>query len=215
MRFSRLALLIAIAFLLHPAQAQMQPALEERDGRWFAPGSDTPYTGPVTDPGRMQGQYTDGRRDGLWVWTYPDGQREYQMVYEAGRRVRAQGWHPNGRLERTQSYQDDRLHGTVQSWDRHGTLREEASYAAGQRHGTYLLWDHDGQRLYTAEYQRGTLHGAAVWWYDDVRKRWETHYAEGRRTGTWSQWDPDGSLRMQSTWADGVLVSRHNPHAGH
>lgn len=210
-------LLLIIAILLAPVvNAQvLQSNLEEREGLWYEKGSNTPYSGQVTEPDRMEGQIENGKRIGEWVWYDSAGHREFLMVYENGERVRAIGWHPNGQQESEETYKDGQRDGLMRQWDDNGLLRQEQAFQAGKPHGTSTLWDHTGALLYTAEYKEGALHGPAIWWYSEDQKRWETHYAMGERTGIWSQYDPDGDLRMQSTWDQGTLVSRHNPHADH
>lgn len=210
-------LLLLFALLLAPvANAQvLQTDLEEREGMWYEKGSDTPYSGQVTEPDRMEGQIEDGKRIGEWVWYAPEGHREYMMVYENGERVRAMGWHPNGQKESEMTYKNDQRDGPMRQWDDNGLLRQEQAFQAGEPNGTNTLWDHTGALLYTAEYKEGALHGPVIWWYGEDQKRWETYYDMDERTGTWSQYDPDGDLRMQSTWNQDTLVSRHNPHADH
>ncbi|HMB92648.1 MAG TPA: toxin-antitoxin system YwqK family antitoxin [Rhodothermales bacterium] len=198
-------------------QAQVAQAdLEQREGLWYDKDSETPYTGLVAEPDRMEGRMEAGKRVGEWVWYYPSGQREFLMVYDdEGQRVRAEGWHPNGNKDSERRFKDGQVDGVMRHWDHNGVLRQEHHFKAGQPHGKDTLWDHNGALLYTATYVEGKLDGPAIWWYTDGQKRWETLYAMGERTGTWAQYAPDGDLLMQSEWKDGSLVSRHNPHGNH
>lgn len=207
-----LSLILAVGGQAQVAQAD----LEQRDGLWYEKGTETPYSGPVAEPERMEGRMEDGHRVGEWVWYYPSGQREYLMVYsDEGQPLRAEGWHPNGNKDSERTFKEGQVDGPMRHWDHNGVLRQEHHFKAGQPHGKDTLWDHNGALLYTATYVEGKLDGPAIWWYPDGQKRWETHYAMGERTGTWAQYAPDGDLRMRSEWDNGTLVSRHNPHADH
>ncbi len=212
-----LLLILSGSLLLNQAvNAQIRlNDLELRDQLLYEPGSDTPYTGPVTDNGTTVGQVEAGKRMGEWVWYSPQGDREFMVVYEDGVRIRSMGWHPNGQRETEWTFKNGQPDGTMRSWDRHGTLRQERVMVAGLLQGSYQIWDHHGNLLYSATYTNGELDGPATWWHTNGNKRWETHYAAGEKTGTWEQRDTDGSLRMRTEWENGILVSRHNPHANH
>jgi len=208
---------VLCGFFATSAWAQVRYAdLEERDGLLYRDGSETPYSGPIVDPGELTGRVSNGLRDGEWLWTYPSGEPDHRMVYASGEITLSEGWHRNGQLELRWEYRDGVPHGTSRSWDRHGTLRQERAWANGRPEGTYRLWDHNGGVLYTAEYRDGALDGAVVWWYPSGQKRWETAYSQGKRAGTWTQYAPDGRVQMQSEWSAGELLSRiTNPHARH
>ena len=58
--------------------------LVERDGVYYQKYSDVPFTGNVT--GKEQGEIKKGKRDGLWVRFYKNGQLLSKHTYENGKK---------------------------------------------------------------------------------------------------------------------------------
>lgn len=216
-RLRGLSALLLLALVATPALAQpVHPdSLEMRDGRYYAPGSATPYTGALEDPGRMVGQVEDGLRVGTWKGWYPDGQLNWAFEHDAGQLVKRTIWHANGAKRMEGRYVAGKPDGVHPRWDAGGQKVSEETYREGALHGPRRVWDADGHLLQEAQYKDGQLDGPATWYYASGAKRWETHYAAGQRTGTWTQWTAKGELFMQTEWADGKLVKRHNPHRDH
>ncbi|MFT5514883.1 MAG: antitoxin component YwqK of YwqJK toxin-antitoxin module [Rhodothermales bacterium] len=212
-----ITLLVACLVLLAPA-VTAQIALDDlmaRDGLLHEAGATQAFTGAVETPGRLSGQVEQGLRHGTWTWYFPSGDRDYEIVYLDGKQSRRKGWHDGGSVKNRVDFMDGKPHGVAEVWDRNGILRNRVSYALGFRDGEDRLYDHTGALLLSVEYAQNVKHGAAVWWYADGTVRWRTAFESGQRTGTWAQYGTDGSLSMESTWEEGRLVSRNNPHAGH
>jgi antitoxin component YwqK of YwqJK toxin-antitoxin module len=208
-----LGLLLVTASTVWAQVANSQ--LEERDGLWYVKGGETPYSGPVAGDDGPTGEMKDGRRTGTWIWTYEDGEKQFEMVYDNGTRIKGTGWHANGKIESEMAFKDGIPNGPRRSWDDEGHLRHEEFFVDGKRNGRETVRDQNGAVLYTADYKDGEPDGEVVWWYADGTPRWTTHYEAGARSGRWSQMAPDGELMMESTWDAGKLVSRDNPHEGH
>lgn len=212
-----LTALAAFVLISPTATAQVtSDELEQRDGLYYRTGQPAPFTGLVENPGESRGNVENGERVGEWTWWYPDGQRALLISYDDGTPLNQTRWHENGQVSSRTTYDDEgRITGLMQHWDVNGTLRDAHEWEAGMEHGEARQYDHNGNLLRTAYYVDDKKHGTETWWYTDGTKRWEIHFDEGARTGTWTQYDPDGQVQMQSVWADGKLISRNSPHAGH
>lgn len=103
---------------------------------------------------RLQGEYVDGVRDGLWLSWHPNGNRRGE-----------------GRLHREQRV------GTWVMWDENGQKRSQLSYDEGVRHGMSTIWDADGNVIETGEYVRNKKHGTWVTYVDGERT--ETNWVNG------------------------------------
>lgn len=92
---------------------------------------------------KMQGEYLDGVREGLWRSWYLDGKMRGE-----------------GRLHR------DRRVGTWTMWHDNGQKRSEAAYEVGLTHGRSTVWDADGKVIKTGEYVRGKKYGIWITYVD-------------------------------------------------
>ncbi len=103
---------------------------------------------------KMQGEYVDGVRDGLWRSWYPDG------------RMRGEGrLHRNKRI------------GTWTMWHDNGQKRIETAYDKGLAHGRSTAWDADGNVIETGEYVRKKKHGIWITYVDGEKT--ETEWVNG------------------------------------
>ncbi len=210
-----LTLLLAMAVAPALAQTVHPDSLEQREGLLYEKGSDTPYSGTVEDPGREVGQVEDGMRIGAWKGWHLNGQLSWVFEYENGKTRKRTIWHDNGAKRMEGNFIDGKPDGVFPRWNEREQKVSEETYRAGKLHGPRRLWDPDGNLLQETQYEDGQRHGPSTWYFANGQKRWETHYDAGERTGIWTQWTSKGELFMQSEWAGGQLVNRHNPHEGH
>ena len=105
---------------------------------------------------KMQGEYLDGVREGLWRSWYSDG------------RMRGEG-----RLHRNKRV------GTWTMWHDNGQKRIETTYDKGLAHGRSTSWDADGNVIETGEYVRKKKHGIWITYVDGEKT--ETEWVNGVR----------------------------------
>ncbi len=99
---------------------------------------------------KMQGEYFDGVRTGLWRSWYSDGIMRGE-----------------GRLHL------DKRFGTWTMWHENGQKRIETPYDKGLSHGRSTSWDADGNVLKTGEYVRGKKHGVWITYVDGEKTETE------------------------------------------
>ena len=103
---------------------------------------------------KMQGEYIDGVRDGLWRSWWSDGIMRGE-----------------GRL-----YRNKRI-GTWTMWHENGQKRIETSYDKGLTHGRSTTWDAEGNVVETGEYVRKKKHGIWITYVDGEKT--ETEWVKG------------------------------------
>ena len=65
-----------------------------KKGIYYELNSDKPYSGEVivyydyeNEDKYFEGNYKDGKEDGLWTYWYRNGQLEKKIIYENGRKI--------------------------------------------------------------------------------------------------------------------------------
>ena len=108
--------------------------LEERESIWYLKGSDTPYTGKsfiLYDNGQkeFEGNWKDGKMDGLWSEWYENGQKKIKNNYKDGKPNGLWvNWHENGQKSGEENYKDGKAYGVKMEWHPNGQKRREAIF---------------------------------------------------------------------------------------
>ena len=90
-------------------------SLEEREGLVYIKGSDTPYTGKHSifyENGYelVEGNYKDGKLDGLGVEWDAKGQKKTEFLFKNGKEDGLQlMWHENGQKKSEENFKDGEL----------------------------------------------------------------------------------------------------------
>lgn len=131
-----------------PAPASVaRTRLENRGGRFYRPGADSPFSGWITDQ-------------------HPSGEMKLRSAVVDGRlHGVSEGWFTNGVPELREHFQRGLPHGQRVTWHANGQKRSEGELAAGQQQGMYRQWDEEGKLLAEAEFEAGKPHGLSRAWY--------------------------------------------------
>ena len=111
--------------------------LEDRVGVMYLPNEETPFTGRTEsfyENGQKgaEGNFKDGKQDGLWT-----------------------GWYENGQKRQQINYKDGKSEGLYIEWDKNGQKKFEANYKDGKLNGTWTEWNKDGTEEYRITYKDG------------------------------------------------------------
>ena len=129
----------------------------------------------------VEGRYSDGLREGVWIERYPDGSMRSRGSWEGGRRNgQWEWWYDDSTPKKSGVYADEQPDGTWREWYRNGQMRLEARWSGGLPDGEWREW-HEGGSL------------ASV-----------GRYREGLEEGTWEILHPDGSLEARLNYRGGV-----------
>lgn len=160
--------------------------LEQREGRYFRPGTDAAFTGWVTDH-------------------FVGGQLKLRSAVVEGRlHGESVGWFTNGVTELREYFQRGLPHGPRLTWHENGKPRSEGRLVAGQQHGVYRLWHENGRLAAAAEFAAGKPHGLSRAWYPDGSLKAEAlmHHGEVQARHVY----PDGTR-----WEPTLLAGTRNP----
>ena len=139
---------------------------EEGAQLYYAPNSQTPYTGWVVKHvpnlrasisilSRLY-QLKDGKLHGLSTWWYENGKKSGEANYVDGK---AHGletwWYENGQKSSETNYVDGKLHGTDTRWFDNGQKGRESNLKDSRRHGLETEWDKEGNVTRQVRYENG------------------------------------------------------------
>ena len=119
--------------------------LEQRESIWYLIGSDTPYTGKsfeLYDNGqkRWEGNFKDGKADGLSVM-----------------------WFENGQKESEANFKDGKPDGLGVAWHENGQKRNEVTFKDGTFDGLEVVWHENGQKAQERNYKNGLIISDKFW----------------------------------------------------
>ena len=95
--FKTLLTILFISLLSSPSWSVNYDDLVYREGLYYQKFTDVPFSGQVT--GQDQGSFKNGKKEGAWVWYYPNGQLWEKGNFKNGQREGAWFFYePNGTL---------------------------------------------------------------------------------------------------------------------
>ncbi|NJC87015.1 MAG: hypothetical protein FIB02_00540 [Desulfuromonas sp.] len=147
--------------------------------------------------------YQDGQvREAKWYDA--QGRLNARMIFRDGRQAMSEGYRGDGSLEwQLQVLADDR-----QEITRFGTGRRvEMRYgiAAGQPDGPSLLYYPNGQTRQMVTFRKGIPHGPARTYYDNGQVESEYAYRDGQLDGTYRTFSQEGQLTAEHFFDNGQL----------
>ncbi len=151
-----------------------------------------------------KGQFVEGRRDGVWSWSYEDGQEFADVTFQRDELTGTEHhWDPDGTLLTTGDYRDGQpWNGTFVDFD--GTkllITFQRSFKEGQPDGGWIWRYADGTPNTHGSFINGQKHGSWMWWYENGQKFAETEYNNGTSLGSLRHWSQDGELLTEGEYA--------------
>lgn len=128
-----------------------------------------PYTNAVTRQGpaitwhsatrrASTGAYSEGKKNGQWVYWAPTGTPEAQGSYSGDKKDGLwTTFHPTGEKASEGSYVGGREEGRWTFWAEDGLSRSEGMYEYGGRVGKWIDFDADGKPVRERTYRNGRL----------------------------------------------------------
>ena len=124
-----------ISYLAKPEGVNAEE-LEERGGIMYMKGSDTPYTGKFfllheNRQKRGEGNFKNGKIDGLCVTWYKNGQKEGETNHKDGKTIGLEvAWYENGQKEREWIWKDGNI---VEGSDKFWNVKGEPVDSGGKK----------------------------------------------------------------------------------
>ncbi|MGB3183731.1 MAG: hypothetical protein WBB45_20230 [Cyclobacteriaceae bacterium] len=103
---------------------------------------DSYYEGAVLS---SRSRYLEGKREGMMMGFYPDGQKRERRTYRNNRKHgHHEGWWPNGSKRFDYHFSDGVAEGSHRTWYSSGVPYQEFTYLHGKEDGAQKLWKPDG-----------------------------------------------------------------------
>ena len=112
----------------------------------------------------VEGNYKDGKLDGLGVEWYENGQKKTEMSWKEGKLDGLQlKWHENGQKEREGNFKDGKADGLGVEWHSNGQKESEFLFKNGKEDGLQLMWHENGQKKSEENFKDGELISKKYW----------------------------------------------------
>jgi antitoxin component YwqK of YwqJK toxin-antitoxin module len=193
-----------------------QNELERREGIMYLKGSDTPYTGKVFNlytngQKEEEGNYKDGKEDGLWTEWHKNGQKKTEGNYKNGKPVFLKGsskwWDKNGNLTDIAGNILEKAKPEGVNMDEELERRERIFYRKGSdtpyTGKVYSLYP-SGQKEAEGNFKDGKpADGVSVEWNKNGQKKREKNWRNGKEDGLYVEWYKNGQKEEEGNYKDG------------
>jgi antitoxin component YwqK of YwqJK toxin-antitoxin module len=160
------------------------------------------------DLSREEGEYDDGKKDGLWKYWDKKGIKEKEIIFEKGDDILWSFFAPNGNKTREGQMVDGKEEGVWTFYDENGIKERETEHKSGKEDGIYSLWYDNGQKKEEGPYLGTTRIGTWTWWDEQGNKWQEGAYLNGERDGSWITWNANGKKRNEKIYNNGEFVTK-------
>ncbi len=223
--FSKLILLLSIFPMMLVSQVSDEK-VNQVDAKGMKQGIWKKYH-PGDSVLRYSGRFIDNVPVDTFLYYYPTGEMQSQVVHVNGKESYASTWHKNGNLMATGSYFGQLKDSTWKFFDQAGILRSEENYIEGKRYGIwksyfydgkilevqewendvesgpYKRYHHNGKVERTANYLLGALEGEVIDYHDNGNVRQQGQYYHDVKQGVWKHYDENGELLTEITYVNG------------
>ena len=179
-------------------------------------------------PGPGGSTDAQGRKQGPWSKTWPDGKLRYSGQFKDDKPVgtfhhyneggkltsvqrhagdghvsRAEHFHEDGALMATGKYVDQKKDSTWNYYAADGKLRKVERYRLGELSGEQVTYYPGGQVAETEVREKSVLHGENRSWFANGNLKTEATYQRGEPEGRMVFYFPDGKKEIEGTMVNG------------
>jgi uncharacterized protein len=98
----------------------------------------------------FESNYKNGLQDGYQTTYSPEGNKQQEILYRAGKEIQTKVWYPNKNLKQEMNFKGDRSrkqHGLIVHYYENGKKSYECIYNNGEKTGTEQYWDESGKLI--------------------------------------------------------------------
>ena len=178
--------ILFLSLLSSPSWSEDMLGLHYRDGLYYEPFSDVPFTGDIASDGWSKGTINNGKKHGTWISYWENGQPHHKENYI------------NGNKE-----------GEWISYWENGQLNQKGNYKNGKREGAWSSYTDDGQVFRKGNYKNGKREGAWIEYYSGGGLYQKGTYKNGREEGMWIKYETHGGYmkNLSGIYKDGKKIS--------
>jgi antitoxin component YwqK of YwqJK toxin-antitoxin module len=120
----------------------------------------------------LKGRCKGGVYVGTWKSFFANGEKQWQVDFEAGRpNGTFRSWYETGQEQTKTEYKNGPLEGKYKWWWPNGKLAVEGHYKAGQKSGCWETYNEKGEHSSKGAYVSGKQVGTWLNWDDQQNKR--------------------------------------------
>ena len=193
-----------------PIAEEVKPKEELKEKHVEAVQQIPPKTKKIVeqDLSREEGEYDDGKKDGLWKYWDKKGIKDKEIIFDKGDDILWSFFAPNGNKTREGQMEDGKEEGVWTFYDENGIKERETEHKSGKEDGIYSLWFDNGQKKEEGPYLGTTRIGTWTWWDEKGNKWQEGAYLNGERDGSWITWNANGKKRNETVYNNGEFVTK-------
>ena len=142
----------------------------KRTGKWVFKGTDFPNSGYSPNSKVEEGYFVNGRKEGIWIKYYRDGQTvslkgNYSNNRPGGNYKR---YYKNGKLQEVGSFNKDQFKGLLTKYHSNGKIAYQGRYNnSGFENGTIKYFHENGNLALEYTYKNKALLGKVSQYYED------------------------------------------------
>lgn len=189
--FSKTVSYIIFVFLSVVLSTQLgysQNALDEagkKTGHWVFTGSNSKEKGYAPDAVVQEGDFSRGRKTGVW-----------------------KNYWPNGNLKSEINYKNGRPTGPYTTYFENGNINEKATMQGGLLVGKFEMYYPDGTPKQIKNFnENGETEGTVTYFHPNGQKELEFETVNGKESGTATWYYENGDPKKVKDFADGVVQS--------
>ena len=156
----------------------------KREGKWVIYGKDQSNSKFSASQKVEEGIYESGRRTGLWIKYYPNGNKKSEIFYKKGRpNGKFKLYYENGNVEEEGEWKNRLYSGSFKRYYEDGTLEQEKTFD-----------------------ENGKAKGKVTYYYANGKKELEFSTANGKEIGKATRYYPNGDIKEVISFDDGEMV---------
>jgi antitoxin component YwqK of YwqJK toxin-antitoxin module len=166
-----------------------------------------------------EGQYSNGKQEGLWTYNFPNGNIKAQGNFKNGdgrdtsdigipRNGREGKWtiqYENGNKSEVSNYTAGELDGVYNSFYENSKPKEVSNYKVGVRDGLYTSFFENGNKVEVSNYKDGKLDGLCTVYNGNGKPERVSNYKAGKLDGLCTVYNGNGKPGRVSNYKAGKL----------
>ncbi len=156
----------------------------------------------------VEGEYIRGKKQGRFVWYYPDGGVKCDANYADGEQEDLATWYyNNGQLKCTGKYHRGEKEGIFTWYDRlRGYKTKELNYVQGKLEGECRWYYDDGGLWEKSTFRNGARQGLSYKYYEKGKLQQVCPMEKGLENGECVLYNQDGSLKKKILFENGKRI---------
>jgi len=186
--------------------------IQIRNDVLFLPNQTQPFSGEnlcayENGQHKVQGEYTNGLKDGKWTSWGENGIKKIELVYMLGSLQTKTLFSPIHYQKVEQTNYTNGIEEISIAWIYfdNGKLKEKKSFKNKKRHGIATYWYQTGNKEYEGNFIDGVPNGVWIHWHENGKKEEEGVMVNGARNGTSTHWDENGIKLDEINYMDGKI----------